>query len=292
VSPSRVLIVGDVMDDVVAVISQPLRPDTDTPATIQRTLGGSAANTAVWLAGENIGVDFVGRVGASDFERVNDQFSQAGVVAHLSADPARETGALVIIAQGQTRSMATDRGANLALDPRDISPSVISGCSWLHLTGYSFFHHDNPELMSSFITEVANTGIGVMVDASSSGFLEDCGPEKFLEMISPARVVRCNEDEARVLTGASNLEDAVKILATRFSCVVATSGAKGALVWEDGALHVVPAIAAEVVDPTGAGDSFNAGILAGLASGASIVSSAQRAAELSARCVTLLGARP
>jgi len=292
VSSPRVLIVGDVMDDVVAVISQPLRPDTDTPATIQRTSGGSGANTAVWLAGENIGVDFVGQVGASDVARFSDQFSQAGVDAHLSADPERETGALVIIAQGQTRSMATDRGANVALDPREISEGVIAGCSWLHLTGYSFFHHDNPELMSSFTTEAANTGMGVMVDASSSGFLEDCGPENFLDMISSARVLRCNEDEAFVLTGASNLEDAVALLATRFSSVVATRGAKGALVWEDGALHALPAVAAEVVDPTGAGDSFNAGILAGLASGASIVSSAGRAAELSARCVTLLGARP
>jgi len=55
----------------------------------------------------------------------------------------------------------------------------------------------------------------------------------------------------------------------------------------------VPAAPIEaMVDPTGAGDSFNAGILAGLVSGATAVHAAHRAAEISARCVTQLGARP
>ena len=85
VSP-RVLIVGDVMDDVVAVISRPLRPDTDTPARVERTSGGSAANTAVWLAQESVAVDFVGRVGEADCDRFTTEFRSAGVSPYLEAD--------------------------------------------------------------------------------------------------------------------------------------------------------------------------------------------------------------
>ena len=288
----RVLIVGDVMDDVVAVISRPLRSDTDTPARIERTSGGSAANTAVWLAQESVAVDFVGRVGEADCDRFTTEFRSAGVSPYLEADAERTTGTIVIIAQGQSRSMATDRGANVALELSAIPAQALAGASWLHVTGYSFFHHDHAEVMSAFVTEAAHRGVGVMVDASSSGFLEDFGPERFLDLIAPARVLRCNEQEAQILSGSVDVDDAIAMLATRFPSVIVTRGAKGAVVWEDGSSHHIEAPHLSVVDPTGAGDSFNAGILAGLAGGASIFASAQRAIELSARCVTQVGARP
>ena len=132
-----------------------------------------------------------------------------------------------------------------------------------------------------------------MVDASSSGFLQDFGVEGFVDLISGADILRCNEDEAALLAGVSEVPEAVRLLAERFPVVVATLGSEGALVWEDGRCTAVPAAPIDaMVDPTGAGDSFNAGILAGLVSGGTVVQAAHRAAEISAKCVTQLGARP
>ena len=48
--PAGILVVGDVIDDTVVIPSGPIRPDTDTVSTIRRVAGGSAANTAAWLA--------------------------------------------------------------------------------------------------------------------------------------------------------------------------------------------------------------------------------------------------
>jgi len=289
----RVLVVGDVIDDVVARVEMPLRPNTDTPARILRESGGSAANTAVWLAAEGVQVDFVGRVGHVDAQRFDREFASAGVTAHLEHDTDFATGTIVIVVEGEIRSMLSDRGANAELDPTRIPLGLLESAAVVHLTGYSIFHHHKPELMTAFIQSAQSAGCRVMVDASSSGFLQDFGVERFLELIAGVDILRCNEDEAAILSGVVDVPEAVRLLAARFPVVVATLGSEGALVWEDGIVTTVPAAPIEaMVDPTGAGDSFNAGILAGLVSGATAVHAAHRAAEISARCVTQLGARP
>jgi len=136
-------------------------------------------------------------------------------------------------------------------------------------------------------------GLGVMVDASSAGFLSDMGPEVFLGLISQATVLRCNEEEAQLLSGESYPEGALASMGERFERVIVTQGSRGSMVWEDGTSHHVPALPVEkILDPTGAGDAFNAGILAGLSQGVSIIESTARATRLAARCVTRLGARP
>ncbi len=85
VKQPRVLVVGDVIDDILATISMPLRHNTDTPASIVKSSGGSAANTAVWLASSGsrstLLVESV-RVTWSDFLR---SFEKAGVAPHLVA---------------------------------------------------------------------------------------------------------------------------------------------------------------------------------------------------------------
>jgi len=143
VTPPRVLVVGDVIDDILATISLPLRHNTDTPARITRSSGGSAANTAVWLAHQGIGVDFVGRVGEADTQRFLEEFEGAGVQAHLSADSDNPTGTIVIVVEAESRTMLTDRGANTQLDFGGIDPALLDDSSWVHLTGYSMFHHSH-----------------------------------------------------------------------------------------------------------------------------------------------------
>ena len=289
----RVLVVGDVIDDIHVGLAQPFRVDTDTEATIRRTKGGSAANTAVWLASTGVRVDFVGRVGHEDVQRVTADFEAAGVLAHMVADDHHPTGTIVIVVHEQNRTMLSDRGANVFLDWDSIDDSLVSGAAWVHLTGYALFHCEKPETVSSFIERAKNHGARVSVDASSAGFLEDFGATRFIELIREADLLRCNRDEALVLTGAKTVAEAGKDLATRFPAVVVTEGAQGAHVFEQGFYSVVEAeVLATIVDPTGAGDAFNAGILQGLSGGEDLVSSATRGSALAAQAVMTLGARP
>ena len=78
-----------------------------------------------------------------------------------------------------------------------------------------------------------------------------------------------------------------------FPLVVTTCGRDGVIIGQRGEDIVrVPVEPIDVVDPTGAGDSFNAGLLAGLARGLSPVDAARAAVIVAAEAVTAVGARP
>ena len=292
-TPPRVLVVGDVIDDILATISLPLRHNTDTPARITRSSGGSAANTAVWLAHQGVGVDFVGRVGEADIHRFLEEFEGAGVQAHLSADSDNPTGTIVIVVEAESRTMLTDRGANTQLDFGGIDPALLDDSSWVHLTGYSMFHHSSPESIPEFIALARSRSTNVMVDASSSGFLVDFGVERFLEATREASLVRCNEDEALTLAGRESLAESVEFLGHLFPTVVVTQGAQGVWRADGGSVaHIPLAESVKSVDPTGAGDSFNAGLLAGLVQGDSLENAIHRGIAVASLCITKAGARP
>lgn len=90
--------------------------------------------------------------------------------------------------------------------------------------------------------------------------------EELLEMIELADYVTVNDYEAEMLsqrTGLSMAEIATKVIA-----LVVTLGAEGAQIFADGVCHDIPAVpAAAVLDPTGCGDAFRAGLLHGLMKG-------------------------
>jgi sugar/nucleoside kinase (ribokinase family) len=71
----------------------------------------------------------------------------------------------------------------------------------------------------------------------------------------------CNAREARMLTGESELQKAIRILGDFVSEVVIKNGAEGSIGLKDGEISVVPAIKVNVLDTTGAGDCFDAGFL-------------------------------
>ena len=71
--------------------------------------------------------------------------------------------------------------------------------------------------------------------------------------------------------------------------VVVKRGADGAVAWEDGVVHESPAVAATLIDPVGAGDSFAAGLLAELARGAALEQALRTAAAVAAIDVSCPG---
>ena len=77
-----------------------------------------------------------------------------------------------------------------------------------------------------------------------------------------------NETEAVQFTGTADAEAALEVLARHVRTVVIKCGANGAIAIHEGHRYTVPAPRVEVVDTTGAGDSFNAGLIYGVLHGA------------------------
>jgi sugar/nucleoside kinase (ribokinase family) len=116
---SRIVVLGDVMMDVVARMSGPLAPGSDSPAAVSVGGGGSAANVAAWLAAAGARPVLVGRVGDdARGEAVAAELREAGVDARLAVDDERPTGTcIVLVGPGGERAMVPDPGPTWASRP-------------------------------------------------------------------------------------------------------------------------------------------------------------------------------
>ena len=135
----RVLVVGDIVTDILAVYSGLVAVGSDTTADISITGGGSAANTAAWLASLGCPVGLVGMAGT---DRAGDErlteLTAAGVdCAAVRQTPNAPTGSVIVLANSAERSMFCDRGANLLLSPSDVDAALASAGGHVHVSGYT-----------------------------------------------------------------------------------------------------------------------------------------------------------
>lgn len=271
-----ILVVGDLVDDIGVRPLGAVNPASDTVSEIRMSPGGSAANVAAWLGVLGCAVRFVGRCGADGVDRHTSALGSYGVDARITGDPDLPTATIVLTLDADAdRTMYVDRAANTTLRAEHVPDDVWADVTWLHLTGYSYFDDGVRPLARSLVDEARRRGAGVSIDPSSVGFLEAAGRDVVRGWLDGADLVFPNDDEQGFLqlTGAG---------------VVVTRGADGATF--DG--HHVAAVAAEVVDTTGAGDAFCAGFLSRWTDGADPVASLRAGAEVAARCVAVRGARP
>ena len=290
----RVLVVGDVVDDIVVRPLGVVTAASDTNAEIRVHPGGSAANVAAWLGWLGADVAFAGCAGAGASTRHGDALRRHGVDAHVAEVPTSVTATIVLVLDGDgERTMFVDRGANAALSPDQVPAALWDDVGWLHLTGYSFFDDAVRPTALRLLAEARLRRVGISVDPSSVGFLDVCGPRSFLKWTAGCDLLLANEAEGRLLTGEVDAGRAADVLTATYRAVVVTLGARGALARRaDGAGWDVEAVETEVVDTTGAGDAFCAGYLAGCQRG----DSPQRCLDLGARtaamAVASVGARP
>jgi ribokinase len=251
------VVLGDLMVDVVARVES-IAHGADAPAQIDVIGGGSAANVAAWAAALGTPVALVTNVGDDERGRTAlDELRTAGVELHATIDPHRPTGTCVVIVERGERTMLSDAGAN------DAPLAEIPLGDHLHVAGYALVR-DGPRASALAAIERARAaGMSVSVDPS---------PLFRPGVIPPVDLLLPNEREADGLEG----EMVVKL---------GPSGAR----WGD--VHV-PAVPVEVVDTTGAGDAFAAGLLGARLDGAGRREALEAGCAAAARVVAQVGARP
>ncbi|QMW66116.1 sugar kinase [Mumia sp. ZJ1417] len=291
---ARILVVGDVVDDLIVRPLTAVTPASDTPAVIRRRDGGSAANVSAWLGWQGADVMFVGRAGHDGAERHTEALARFDVQARIAADGEQDTATIVITldAVGE-RTMYVDRGANSALTTKDVPLSAWKDVRWLHLTGYTFFDPVTRPVAQELVARARDRGVTVSLDPGSVAFLREAGVEEFARWTSGVDVVLPNLDELRCMTGEDEPDRAVLELSRWYPTVVATLGASGSVqMTPDGFLVRQRAEVAEVEDLTGAGDAFAAGFIAASADGLEPQQALRRGAEAAAIAVSRTGARP
>jgi len=236
-------------------------------------LGGSAAIVACGLARLGVRTALASVVGEDRFGAVVlERLAEAGVdVTAVAIDPERSTGLSVVLSQPDDRAILTLPGTI----PTLTADAVREACRRLrprhvHIASY-FLQPELASVLPALLDELRASGIRISLDTNWDPAEQWSG---VAEVLSRADVFLPNSEEtlavASALVGRQVREvSAAAALLSRLGCrVVVKAGADGGLAFEDGVrVASAPGLMLDVVDTTGAGDSFDAGYLASLISG-------------------------
>jgi sugar/nucleoside kinase (ribokinase family) len=267
--PQMICTLGDLLLDVVVRLDAPIVEDTDTYGRTRVGAGGQAANVAAWVVALGASARFIGkRAGDAAGRLVAEELAGRGVQL---AGPEVESGTGTVVSVATPdgkRTMLSDRGISIELQPDELEPGWVEGCDWLHVPVYSLARSP---LRETALAAMDSAG-RVSIDLSATVALEEAGVDFVREVIAERRpgVVFGNDDE-------------VSLLGPEADTVVVKRGAGGVVVRTRGEEREHPARPAQAVDTTGAGDAFAAGFLLG---------GPELGLGAAARCVGQLGAMP
>jgi sugar/nucleoside kinase (ribokinase family) len=275
----RIATLGDVLLDVVVLLSEPLAPGGDVRASSRAGAGGQAANVAAWAAELGAQARCIGKRGDDAAgELVARELAARGV--ELVAPAATgATGVVVSIVHEGDRSLASDPGVAPSLAPEQLDAAWVA-CDVLHLSGYALLREPVAGTALLAARLAREQGARVSVDVAAWTEIRSYGAVRFRELLDELApdVLFATEAEWELLGGAY-LTAPVGVL---------KRAARGCTVFTENAKLDFAAVDADVVDPTGAGDALAAGFLVG----GSLEEAARRGLDAAARCVATVGSMP
>ncbi|MFT4285971.1 MAG: carbohydrate kinase family protein [Protaetiibacter sp.] len=227
-------------------------------------LGSSAGICAAGLARLGVETAIVARVGGDVFgARTRELLDAAGVDTSALAVVEEPTGVSVILSAPDDRAILTLTGALAGLTAGEVL-AAAAHATHLHLASL-FLVPGLARELPGVLTRVRERGLTTSLDtnwdpAESWAGVAECLPH--LDLLLP------NAQEAVALARAlgddpAGAVEAAALLAARGPVVAVKDGAEGGFaVTPDGSVVRAPGLTLDVVDTTGAGDSFDAGFLA------------------------------
>lgn len=257
--------------------------------------GGSAANTCAVAAALGARVAFLGKVADDGLgEAFRRDITAAGV--HYPTPPligaAPSARCLILVTPDGQRTMNTYLGACVSFGPDDLDRALIADSAVLYLEGYLF---DPPAAQAAFreAAAVAHAAGRTVALSLSDAFCVDRHRAAFRELVArDVNILFANEAEVTSLYECNDFADAERAAAADVDMAVLTRSEAGSVILRGGARVAVAAEPTTVLDTTGAGDAYAAGVLAGLAAGRSLAACGRLGAIAASEVISHYGARP
>jgi sugar/nucleoside kinase (ribokinase family) len=263
-----VLVLGDLVLDVVLAPARPIEIGTDVPGSVGIRQGGSAANTARWLARLGVETQLVCAVGRDGAGRsLVEQVGRDGVRVRPARIAGQRTGRIgVLVAPTGERSFVADRRAALHLAPDHLRAEWFAGLNLIHVPAYSLMGEPIATAARAAVALARAAGAGVSSDLSSIGPLLAEGRRAARDLVASVApdILFATEAEAQAFLG----RDAADGMVEHASIAVIKRGSRGARVLaRDANSNIlrfdVATSQVAAADTTGAGDAFSAGLIAG-----------------------------
>jgi sugar/nucleoside kinase (ribokinase family) len=263
--------------------------------------GGCASNVALGLAGLDVQTALIAHSGDDDAAfLIHRYWQRAGLdVSRVQRIPGTPTGTSIglVDSDAQPRFIHTS-GANATLTVDDLHPAELAqwGAGVLHIAGFFVLPGLLDGRLPGALADARRQGLFTSLDVVRSPRMQQ--PEALWPCLPHLDLFQCNAAEAQIITGRDQPEEAAALFRSRGSrAVVVKAGERGCWLDCDASLDGVarqewtPALPVEnVVDTTGAGDAFAAGLLASWLAQRDLLKACQAGHRAAARIVQHLGA--
>lgn len=265
------------------------------PASRVETSGGSAGNTVAGLKSLGARAAFMGKVGedqigrdyVADMRRIGADFFGSPLIG--GASTARS---MIAVTPDGERSMNTYLGASTEFAANDVDKDAVASGAWLYLEGYLF---DKPAAKTAFVhaSEIAQAAGRKVAITMSDVFCVDRHRDSFIHLIrTHCDLVFANEAELLAIYETSDFDKAVSQIRKDSQIAAITRSSKGSVIVSGADTWEAPVAPAHVVDATGAGDQYAAGVLYGVTHGLSLPEAAALGNLCAGEVISHIGPRP
>jgi sugar/nucleoside kinase (ribokinase family) len=259
----RILVIGELNVDMIVggLDTFPVLGQEVVAADLHMVLGSSSAICAAGLARLGAGVDFLGKVGGDQFgEFVTEELQRLGVgTKHVIHDDAVRTGITISLTYPEDRALVTYLGCIAHLHLADIQTSILTDYRHLHVGSY-FLQTGLQSGLQDLFALARRAGLTVSLDTGWDPN-QRWGNGDLLTLLESVDLFFPNEREACAIARVDDAGQAMQELGKRVGLVAVKRGPEGAMAIKGGQIVYSPGFRVNVVDATGAGDSFDAGFI-------------------------------